>query len=175
MGSNGSCLILPRFFVYFICFHISNFSTVRPLQTHRLSRRSSAGSVYFMANGPSLFADAQEMYSPAAPSEVELPDKMSIALKLEVAREEMSEWPRSKQSIICPSLSFRRWCQWYHQTAGSNPIRAKPPQSGSRKAGSSRWRMYTAAAKLIFWTLLSFTRLVNTSPCCFSIWRRILS
>ena len=53
--------------------------------------RAGRGSVYFMANGPSLFADAQEMSSPAAPSEVELPDKMSIALKLEVAREEISE------------------------------------------------------------------------------------
>ena len=53
--------------------------------------RDGRGSVYFMANGPSLYVEVGEMMSPVAPSTTEEPDKMTIALQLEVAREEIDE------------------------------------------------------------------------------------
>jgi hypothetical protein len=53
--------------------------------------RAGRGSVYFMANGPSLYVEVGEMMSPAVEPTTEEPDKMTIALQLEVAREESDE------------------------------------------------------------------------------------
>ncbi|MGY8669970.1 MAG: hypothetical protein ACKVJ7_02850, partial [Candidatus Poseidoniales archaeon] len=53
--------------------------------------RTGRGSVYFMANGPSLYVEIGEMMSPVDPPETQLPDKMTTALQLEVAREESDE------------------------------------------------------------------------------------
>ena len=53
--------------------------------------RAGRGSVYFMANGPSLYVEEGEMMSPVDSSETQMPDKMTIALQLEVAREESYE------------------------------------------------------------------------------------
>jgi hypothetical protein len=44
-----------------------------------------------MANGPSLYVEIGEMMSPVDPPETQLPDKMTTALQLEVAREESDE------------------------------------------------------------------------------------
>ena len=53
--------------------------------------RAGLGSVYFMANGPSLYVEEGEMMSPVDSSETQMPDKMTTALQLEVAREESYE------------------------------------------------------------------------------------
>ena len=53
--------------------------------------RAGRGSVYFMANGPSLYVEEGEMMSPVDSSETQMPDKMTTALQLEVAREESYE------------------------------------------------------------------------------------
>ena len=53
--------------------------------------RTGRGSVYFMANGPSLFAEVGEMVSPIATPPPEMPSGMNLGVEVEAAREEADE------------------------------------------------------------------------------------
>jgi hypothetical protein len=53
--------------------------------------RTGRGSVYFMANGPSLFVDVGEMVSPIVEQTPEMPDKMNAGVEVVAARQESDE------------------------------------------------------------------------------------